>query len=115
MSPAISRAAAPTMLFMRSGTTRRRGWRTATRETPAAAKAARSVPRRRSPATRKGGIGRQSPPAGNTPSPGLTGLSAEARPFSTCTASSGATLSVPGGIAWPTSTLGGTVASSAGA
>ena len=45
-----------------------------------AAKAARSMPRRRSPARRSGMPGSLSPPAGSTPSPGLTVASASARP-----------------------------------
>ncbi len=103
------------MPLPRSGTTRMRGSRTVTRASPAQAKAARSVMRRRSPAWRSGMPGSLSPPAGNTPSPGLTVTSASARLPVTFTASSGATLSVPGGIGWPASTRCGARISGTGA
>jgi len=54
---ATSRAAAITMPLPRNGSTRTRGSRTVMREIPTAAKAARSVRRRRSPARRSGTAG----------------------------------------------------------
>ncbi len=56
-----------------------------------------------------------SPPAGNTPSPGVTAAIASARSPRTVTASSGATASVPRGSGSPLSTRGGSDANGIGA
>src|SRR5664280_2085791 len=115
MSRATTLAAAAMMRSARAATIDRRGSRTVTRARPAQASAARSVMRRRSPAWRSGMPGSLSPPAGNTPSPGLTVTSASARPCISFTASNGATLSVPTGIGCPASTRCGLCMSSTGA
>ena len=115
MSVQTNRAAAMMIPLPRNGKTRKRGSRTVTRAIPAAANAARSVAVNRSPARRSGIAGSLSPPAAKTPSPGLIGISTSATPLVTFTASIGAMLSVPAGIAWPASTRGGMRASGAGA
>ena len=102
------------MALPRNGNTRMRGSRTVMRAMPAAANAAMSVSDRRSPARRNGMAGSQSPPAASTPSPGLIVMSASARLLVSLTASNGATLSVSGGIGWPTSIRVGVCISSAG-
>ena len=68
---------------------RMRGGRTVTSAMPAAGMTAISMARMRSPARRSGVRGVQSPPAGNTPSPGETAAMASARLPRSVTASSG--------------------------